>query len=63
MNYGSVMAFIELIKEDSRLSVVNFNNNSGIEEADKVEKTIRRNQLEEWRFKNCPHRQILVYGL
>ncbi|MDR1983043.1 MAG: hypothetical protein LBQ08_04605 [Holosporaceae bacterium] len=63
MGYGDVMAFIESIKGNSRLSILNFNNNSGIEEANKIEQTIKRNQLEEWRFTNCPNRQISIYGL
>jgi Ran GTPase-activating protein (RanGAP) involved in mRNA processing and transport len=63
MNYEDVIAFVEQIKGDSKLSILNFNNNSGIEETDKIEKTIKRNQLEEWRFTNHPNRQISIYGL
>ncbi|MDR0632290.1 MAG: hypothetical protein LBF54_03585 [Holosporaceae bacterium] len=63
MDYDDAMAFIELTKEHPNLYVVSFKGNSGIDSMNPIEKTIKSDQLQEWKAKNYPDRQVIFFGL
>ncbi|MDR2766327.1 MAG: hypothetical protein LBB63_02585 [Holosporaceae bacterium] len=64
MNYDDAMAFVEKTKGHMRLRIVNFKNNSGINAMSNTEKTIRDDQLVEWKIKNyVDEHQVQFFGL
>jgi Ran GTPase-activating protein (RanGAP) involved in mRNA processing and transport len=63
MSYDDAMAFIELTKGHPNLYIVSFKDNSEIDSMSAVEKTIKSDQLQEWKAKNHPDRQVIFFGL
>ncbi|MDR0968271.1 MAG: hypothetical protein LBL99_01390 [Holosporaceae bacterium] len=63
MTYEDAMAFIQATKGHEKLHIVNFKGNSGIESLNNQERTMKNDQLVEWKIKNQTDRQMAFFGL
>jgi hypothetical protein len=63
MTYENAMAFIQTTKGHDKLHIVNFKGNSGIEALSGPERTLKNDQLVEWKITNKMDRQVAFFGL